>query len=119
MVAQRGSLPRKRAAPLRRAHTELARAERATAALSELWNAWSACFPPIPVEPQWLRDTKFVAELEKVTFDMKLFRPKASTPSMSYVMGSYSVSGIRLRPTREPAAWTVKQLIASDQSETL
>jgi len=35
---------------------------------------------------------------------------------MSYVMGSHSVSGIRLLPTREPAAWTVKQLIASDQS---
>jgi hypothetical protein len=38
---------------------------------------------------------------------------------MSYVMDSHNVSGIRIRPAREPAASTAKQLIASAQSGTL
>ena len=35
---------------------------------------------------------------------------------MSYAMGAHGVSGIQLRPAREPAAWTAKQRIASTQS---
>src|SRR5215813_10368219 len=35
---------------------------------------------------------------------------------MSYAMGAHCVSGIQMRPAREPAAWTAKQRIASTQS---
>jgi len=31
---------------------------------------------------------------------------------MGDVMGSHAVSGIQIRPAREPAAWTAKQRIA-------
>ena len=35
---------------------------------------------------------------------------------MRHVMGWHGVSGIQIRPAREPAAWTAKQRIASAQS---
>src|SRR5262245_30454726 len=74
MVAQRGPLLTKRAGPLRRAHTESARAghaRHAGSAFSEFWNAWSACFPRPPSGHNGPRDTTFVAESAKVTFDVK------------------------------------------------
>ena len=55
----------------------------------------------------------FVAESKKVTFDVKYFGLRPQAPSMRDVMGSHAVSGIQMRPAREPAAWLAKQLIAS------
>jgi hypothetical protein len=43
----------------------------------------------------------FVAESEKVTFDVKYFRPRPKTPSMSYVVGRHDVAASRYdRPER-------------------
>src|SRR5262249_37933850 len=81
MVAQRGPLLTKRTGPLRRAHTESARAghaKHAGSALSEFWNAWSACFPPTASGHDGSLDMTFVAGWEKVTLDVKYpgLRPK-------------------------------------------
>src|SRR5262249_41363060 len=74
MVAQRGPLLRKRAGPLRRAHTESAPAghpRHAGSAVAEFWNAWFACSPRTPAGHNGPRDTTFGAGSEKVTFDVK------------------------------------------------
>src|SRR5215475_4122661 len=76
MIPQRGSPLRKPTAPPRRAHTEPAPsgyARHARPALSGFWNAWSACLLPILAEPHGSREARFVAESEKVTFDVKYF----------------------------------------------
>src|SRR5262249_16189647 len=78
-----GSSMKKTRAPPGRAHTEPARAghaRHARRALSEFWNAWSACLLPFLVEPHARVTARFVAESEKVTFDVKYFRPETSNP---------------------------------------
>src|SRR5262249_40496231 len=90
MVAQRGPLLTKRAGPLRRAHTESARAghaRHAGSAFSEFWNAWSACFPRPPSGHNGPRDTTFVAGSEKVTFDVKYFGLRPQNPADEFVTG--------------------------------
>src|SRR5262245_37560184 len=95
MIPQRGLPPRNPTAPSRRAHTEPARAghvRHARPALSEFWNAWSACLLPILVEPHGSCDSKL---------DVKYFRPRPKTPSMSYVVGRHDVAASRYdRPER-------------------
>src|SRR6516165_4661233 len=84
MVAQRGLLLRKRAGPLRRTHTESARAGHAGhagSALSEFWNAWSACSPRSPSGHNGPSDTSFVAGSEKVTFDVKYSGLRPQNPA--------------------------------------
>src|SRR5215471_1858808 len=84
MVAQRGPLLTKRAGPLRRAHTESARAghaRHARSALSEFWNAWSACFPRSPSSLNGSHKITFVTEAAKVTFDVKYSGLRPQNPA--------------------------------------
>src|SRR6516165_5138046 len=84
MVAQRGPLLRKRAGPLRPAHTGSARAghaRHAGSALSEFWNAWLLVSAPSPSGHNGPRDTTFVAGSEKVTFDVKYSGLRPQNPA--------------------------------------
>src|SRR5262249_3749708 len=84
MVAQRGPLLTKRTGPLRRAHTESARAghaKHAGSALSEFWNAWFVCFPPTASGQEGSFELTFVAGSKKVTFDVKYSGLRPQNPA--------------------------------------